>query len=77
MSQAPWLLDFAVRLERRLVLLAALLLVSIPATAQINKAWRKHDPVRIMGEEHRISGTVSLRMRRQRVPLSRLARASS
>src|SRR6185503_20004988 len=44
MYQSRWRLDLAVRLSRCLAVLASLLLLSIPATAQITKAWPKHDP---------------------------------
>jgi hypothetical protein len=44
MSQSLGRLDFAARRSSCLAILASLLLLSIPATAQINKAWPKHDP---------------------------------
>ncbi|MEP6601552.1 MAG: hypothetical protein ABJB49_07035 [Nitrospirota bacterium] len=44
MSQSLWRLDFAAGRSHCLAVIASLLLLSIPATAQINKAWPKHDP---------------------------------
>ena len=44
MCQSRWRLEFTARISRCLAVLAALLLLSIPVTAQITKAWPKHDP---------------------------------
>src|SRR5438445_1929107 len=44
MSQSLWRLDFAASRSHCLAVIASLLLLSTPATAQISKAWPKHDP---------------------------------
>ena len=44
MSQSLWRFSFAASRSHCLAVIASLLLLSTPATAQINKAWPKHDP---------------------------------
>src|SRR5437773_339195 len=44
MSQSLWRFSFAASRSHCLAVIASLLLLSTPSTAQINKAWTKHDP---------------------------------